>query len=53
MTMTMAREFAPRGITVNAIAPGFIESDMTAELPAEVSHAHAARKSHYSQPRAC
>jgi len=33
MTMTMAREFAPRGITVNAVAPGFIESDMTAELP--------------------
>merc|ERR1719164_334682 len=36
MTMTMAREFAPRGITVNAVAPGFIESDMTAELPAEI-----------------
>ena len=36
LTMTMAREFAPRGITVNAIAPGFIESDMTAELPADI-----------------
>ena len=32
MTMTMAREFAPRGITVNAVAPGFIESDMTSEV---------------------
>merc|ERR1719201_1435520 len=36
MTMSMARECAPRGITVNAVAPGFIESDMTAELPAEI-----------------
>jgi len=36
MTMSMARELAPRGVTVNAIAPGFIESDMTAELPEEI-----------------
>lgn len=32
-TKTMAREVAARGITVNAVAPGFIESDMTAKLP--------------------
>jgi 3-oxoacyl-[acyl-carrier protein] reductase len=31
-TQSAAREFAARGITVNAIAPGFIETDMTAEL---------------------
>jgi len=31
-TQSCAREFATRGITVNALAPGFIETDMTAEL---------------------
>lgn len=32
-TKTVAREVATRGITVNAVAPGFIETDMTAQLP--------------------
>lgn len=32
LTKTTARELAPRGITVNAIAPGFIETDMTDQL---------------------
>ena len=36
MTMSMAKEFGSRGVTVNAVAPGFIESDMTAELPADI-----------------
>ena len=31
-TQSVAREFASRGITANCIAPGFIETDMTAEL---------------------
>lgn len=33
ITRTLAREYASRGITVNAVAPGFIETDMTADLP--------------------
>ena len=31
MTRTLARELASRGITVNAVSPGFIETDMTAQ----------------------
>ncbi|MCW2953169.1 MAG: short-chain dehydrogenase/reductase [Conexibacter sp.] len=36
MTKTIAAEVARRGVTVNAVAPGFIASDMTAALPAEL-----------------
>ena len=35
-TKSVARELASRGITANALAPGFIETDMTAALNAEV-----------------
>lgn len=34
-TKALAQEVAPRNITVNAIAPGFIQTDMTKELPEE------------------
>lgn len=36
LTKTAALELAPRGITVNAIAPGFIETDMTDALPQDL-----------------
>lgn len=35
-TKSVAKEFASRGITVNAVAPGFIKSDMTSKLSDEV-----------------
>ena len=38
-TQSVAREFASRGITANCIAPGFIETDMTSELNADLKAA--------------
>lgn len=36
MTRSLAREVGKKGVRVNAIAPGFVATQMTAELPAEV-----------------
>jgi len=36
LTQTAAKELAPRGVTVNAVAPGFIETDMTEALPENI-----------------
>jgi 3-oxoacyl-[acyl-carrier protein] reductase len=42
-TRSMAREVATRDITVNAVAPGFIETDMTKDLPVDAQNAMLAR----------
>jgi 3-oxoacyl-[acyl-carrier protein] reductase len=44
MTKTIAAEVARRGITVNAVAPGLIETDMTEELGGELLAAVPARR---------
>jgi 3-oxoacyl-[acyl-carrier protein] reductase len=36
LTKSLARELGPRGITVNAVTPGYIETDMTEDLPEAV-----------------
>ena len=43
LTKSTAREVASRGITVNAIAPGFIETDMSNVLPEKVKEGAVAQ----------
>jgi NAD(P)-dependent dehydrogenase (short-subunit alcohol dehydrogenase family) len=42
MARSLTRELGGRGITANVVAPGFIDTDMTAELPAERQAAYKA-----------
>ena len=44
LTKTVAAEVARRGVTVNAVAPGFIETDMTRDLPEDLLKAVPARR---------
>jgi 3-oxoacyl-[acyl-carrier protein] reductase len=44
MSKTVAVEVARRGVTVNTVAPGFIETEMTADVPDEVIAAVPARR---------
>lgn len=39
VTRSLAREYATRGITVNAVAPGFVETDMTAGIQGDLRSA--------------
>jgi 3-oxoacyl-[acyl-carrier protein] reductase len=44
LTKTVATEVARRGVTVNAVAPGFIATDMTEELPDAILDAVPAKR---------
>jgi len=52
MTRALAKELGSRGITVNCVAPGFIDTDMTAGLPEEQQKALLAQipLGHLGQP---
>jgi 3-oxoacyl-[acyl-carrier protein] reductase len=44
LTCTVAAEVARKNVTVNAVAPGFIETDMTADVPDAVKQSVPARR---------
>lgn len=53
MIRSLAREFGPFGVTINGVAPGLVESSMTADLTPAVRRAHLSRIAlrRFAQPR--
>lgn len=49
MTLALAKEFGPRGITVNSVAPGIIDTEMNPWLADPVAHAEAASYSTFNR----
>ncbi len=43
LTRALAQEYGAKGVTVNAVAPGFIDSDMTEGLPEQLKHNYLLR----------
>ena len=50
MTKTVAKELAARGVTCNAIAPGFVETDMTKDIAQSAPLADAIPMNRFAKP---